>query len=178
MSAQKKTALCLLLLLSCLLFLWAGCTREIPHAEYIRLHVRADSNESEAQELKLKVRDAVVAYLTIQAKRVTDRDEMERLIQKELPHITEIADEVLQEEGAPYRAVARLAVENFPERSYGDLVLEEGEYQALILELGSGKGDNWWCVAYPPLCFIAAEENGDDEIRYRSYIADFFKSLG
>ena len=155
---------------------FAGCAKEIPHSEYIRLHVRADSNEQDAQEVKLKVRDAVVSYLTVKANGVSGREEMKTLILSELDEIEEIADAVLTENGKEYRSKAYLAIEDFPEKSYGDLTLESGEYEALILSLGSGEGDNWWCVAYPPLCFIAAEEGGDG-VEYRSLIADFFKNL-
>ena len=159
------------------LLLFCGCNKTIPHSDYIRFHVRADSNESEAQEVKLKVRDAVVAYLTVEAKGVGSRDEMKRKILENIPKIEEIANGVLKENGFTYLSTARLAVESFPEKSYGDLTLEKGDYEALIIELGSGKGNNWWCVAYPPLCFIAAEDNGTDGVEYRSIIADFFKNL-
>lgn len=158
--------------------LFFGCAKEIPHKEYIRLHIRADSNDEEAQEVKLKVRDAIVAHLTILSKSVSSREEMKRLIESDLETLRKIADNTLKENGFDYSSVAYLGVEEFPEKSYGDLTLEEGEYEALIVALGSGKGNNWWCVAYPPLCFIAAEDNGSDEITYRSIVADFFKNLG
>lgn len=158
--------------------LFFGCAKEIPHKDYIRLHIRADSNDEEAQAVKLKVRDAIVAHLTLLSRGVSSREEMKALILNELPNVERIANDTLKENGYDYSSTAYLGVENFPEKSYGDLTLEEGEYEALIVALGSGKGNNWWCVAYPPLCFIAAEDNGDDEIKYRSVIADFFKNLG
>ncbi|MBO7390523.1 MAG: stage II sporulation protein R, partial [Clostridia bacterium] len=77
--------------------------------------------------------------------------------------------------GYDYGCRVRLGRESFPTRTYGDLTLKEGVYDAVIVELGSGEGKNWWCVAYPPLCFIAAEETGKEEVEYRSWIADLFR---
>ena len=80
--------------------------------------------------------------------------------------------------GFNYGCKAYIDAENFPTRSYDDVVLEAGVYDALILNLGSGKGDNWWCVVYPPLCFIGGNDNGQNNIVYRSklleIIEDFF----
>ena len=162
------------LLLSLSLF---ACSKEIPHQDYIRLHIRADGNDDSSQEVKLKVRDAIVAHLTVLSRNVSNREEMKTLLIDELPVLEKIANETLEENGFGYSSAAYLGIEEFPEKSYGDLTLEAGEYEALVIELGSGKGNNWWCVAYPPLCFIAAEDNGSDEIKYRSIIADFFKNL-
>ena len=64
---------------------------------------------------------------------------------------------MLEARGFTYRSSVKLAVERFPTRTYGDLTLGEGYYDALIVNLGSGEGDNWWCVVYPPLCFLGGE---------------------
>ena len=67
--------------------------------------------------------------------------------------------------------------EYFPTRCYDDVVLESGEYDSLIVELGSGTGDNWWCVAYPPLCFVNATDDGTENVVYRSKLLEIIKSF-
>lgn len=150
----------------------AGCGEA---DEYLRLHIRADANTPEAQAVKLAVRDAVVAHLTPMARGVDDKREMQALLAGEMDKLTRIADDVLYQYGYSYHARCYLSREKFPTKTYGDLTLAEGYYDALVIELGSGTGDNWWCVAFPPLCFVAAEDTEGDEIVYRSAIAEWFR---
>lgn len=169
-------ALAILILLS-VLFALCGCQKQINTEDYIRLHIRADSDSNEAQSVKLAVRDEIVGYLSLKSNSVNSRDEMLRFLNAEIPAIEERANIVLKEAGFEYTCKASLKREVFPTKSYGDLTLPEGDYLALILELGSGEGQNWWCVAYPPLCFVATEDTDGDKVEYRSIIAEFFNKL-
>lgn len=143
-------------------------------SDYLRLHIRANGNSPEEQAVKLKVRDAVVAYLTPLAEGVKTKRQMQAVLADKMDEVTRIADHVLMENGYNYTARAYFSHEEFPERTYGDLTLEAGLYDALIIELGAGTGDNWWCVAFPPLCFVAAEDVEGDEVVFRSAIAEWF----
>ena len=134
-------------------------TRAERHTEYLRIHIRADSNERQAQAVKYKVKDAVVAYLTPYIAECDTKRKAEDAIASRLDGIEKVADKVLDEQGFDYKSHAKINTENFPTRNYGDFTLEQGYYDALIIELGSGKGDNWWCVVYPPLCFTGAGGN-------------------
>lgn len=174
---MKKTLFIICLLLVGLI-VFTACSSDINKENYIRIHIRANSNEESAQQVKLLVRDEIVAYLTVEAKSISSKEEMRALILNKMDYLTELANKVLRANGFTYSARARLGMESFPTKSYGELTLPEGEYEALIIELGSGKGDNWWCVAYPPLCFIASEKKDGDSVEYRSVIKDFFDSLG
>jgi stage II sporulation protein R len=142
--------------------------------DYLRLHIRADGNGAAEQAVKLEVRDAVVAYLTPLAKEASNKRQMERLVSAHLDDVTQIANDVLCQNGYTYTARAYLSYEKFPEKTYGDLTLAEGYYDAIVIELGSGEGDNWWCVAFPPLCFVASEDVEGDAVVYRSVIAEWF----
>lgn len=173
---MKKFWLIGLLFIVCAL-IFTACSSEINKEDYIRIHIRATSNEEEAQKVKLLVRDEIVSYLTKEAENISSKEEMRCLILEKLDYLTEIANTVLRQNGFSYGARARFGRESFPTKSYGELTLPSGEYEALIIELGSGQGDNWWCVAYPPLCFIASENKESDEIEYRSIIKDFFDGL-
>ena len=126
------------------------------HADdFLRMHIRADSNEKEAQEVKYYVRDKVVEYLTPLVANYQTKAEATAGIRESLDEIASVATQALREKGYFYGASAQLKTETFPTRVYEDCVLPAGEYSALILYLGSGTGDNWWCVVYPPLCFSA-----------------------
>lgn len=142
-------------------------------SEYLRIHIRADSNENEAQSVKYRVRDKVVEYLT---PLVAEYDSKERALQGIEAHLSEIAavaTEVLRSQGILYSADAALEKEEFPTRVYGEYTLPAGEYSALIIRLGRGEGDNWWCVAYPPLCFA----NVNTDVRYKSKIMEIIRNF-
>lgn len=175
---MKRYILIFLLLIIfavCATLLLTSCTLSTNKSEdYIRIHVRANSNSTEDQTVKLAVRDALVQYLTPLAVRVKTRDEMWRLMKEKQEEMKKVADDTLYSCGYGYKSTVSLRSEKFPTKSYGDLTLKEGVYDAIIVELGSGEGNNWWCVAYPPLCFIAAEETGTEEVIYRSWIAELF----
>ncbi len=139
--------------------------------EYLRIHIRADSNAEEAQAVKYRVRDRVVEYLTpVVAECPTRREAMEK-VEASLFAISSVASEELRRNGFVYGASARLTKEDFPTRSYGEYQLPAGEYAALVIELGEGKGDNWWCVVYPPLCFVNETQN----VVYKSKIKEIIR---
>ncbi len=155
--------------------LLTSCAPSRKNEDYIRIHVRANSNSESDQTIKLAVRDSIVQYLTPLALSVKNKEEMWDLLGEKKSEIKKVADDTLRGCGFSYRATVSLRREEFPKRSYGELTLEKGIYDALIVELGSGEGNNWWCVAFPPLCFVASKETGTEEVRYRSWIAELFK---
>ena len=117
--------------------------------------------------------DAVVEFITPIAATSATKAEAVAAINDNLAAIEEVCDEVLRENGYYYGANAEVRSESFPTRVYGDLTLESGEYDALIIELGAGSGDNWWCVLYPPLCFTSASQ----DVTYRSLIYDIISGF-
>ena len=139
------------------------------HTEYLRIHIRADSNEAQAQAVKYKVRDRVVEYLTPLVAECQTKAEAMQKMRGALRGIELVALSVLRENGFDYSATADLEQEIFPTRVYGEYILPAGEYSALILRLGSGKGDNWWCVVYPPLCFVG---DANANVIYKSKIKE------
>ena len=152
-----------------------SCSPVKKNADYIRIHIRANSDSAEDQSVKLAVRDVIVQCISPLAIDVDSKEEMWTLLKSKKGEIQQRAEDTLVSCGYDYGCRVRFGRESFPTRTYGDLTLEEGEYDAVIVELGTGEGKNWWCVAYPPLCFIAAEETGKEEIEYRSWIADLFR---
>ncbi len=141
--------------------------------DYLRIHVRANSNEQIDQSIKYIVKDKVVEFITPYAAQCTDKQTAMTVIGDILDEIEKVCDAVLKENGFDYVSKASVRAEEFPTRVYGELTLESGIYDALIIELGTGKGDNWWCVIYPPLCFTS----GTTDIQYRSAIYEIIKKF-
>ena len=141
--------------------------------DYLRIHVRANSNSQTDQSIKYIVKDEVVRFITPYAAQCTDKERAIKIISEILPQIEEVCDKVLKEHGFSYTSKASVRAEEFPTRIYGELTLESGIYDALIIELGSGTGDNWWCVIYPPLCFTS----GTASVQYRSAIMDIINKF-
>lgn len=142
------------------------------NGEYLRIHIRANSDLAADQEVKYAVRDAVVDYLTPLAATAQSASEAETLLAECLDGVCAVAKRVLSERGFTYGARASLKTERFPTRVYGELTLQEGEYRALIVELGEGDGQNWWCVVYPPLCFAG---RAGEQVRYKSKIMEIIE---
>ena len=143
------------------------------NTEYLRIHIRADSNSESAQNIKYIVKDKVVEYLTPFIAECDTKQKAEKMLKDNLSQIEQVADNVLKEKGFKYTSKASLKNEKFPTRVYDNLTLQSGFYDALIIELGSGKGDNWWCVVYPPLCFVGEGENYIYKSKIYQIINDF-----
>lgn len=128
----------------------------------IRLHVVGASDSREDQEVKLQVRDAVVAYVEEAMRHVMTPEEAKAWLQENLPQIKQAADDVLSGLGLEDRAEVTLQSEAFPTRHYDTFSLPSGVYDALRVTIGEGKGQNWWCVVFPSLCLPAAGEKTED----------------
>lgn len=142
--------------------------------EYLRIHIRANSNSEFDQNVKYKVKDAVVDYLIPFLAVCENKKKAYETINQNLKDLELVANNVLKQNNFNYLSNARLCYENFPARSYGNLTLDSGFYNALILDLGQADGDNWWCIAYPPLCFV----NGSTSVNsYKSRILEIISSF-
>lgn len=151
-------------------------TKSNSNEEYLRIHIRANSNLEIDQNVKYKIKDKIVEFLIPTLAECQTKNEAEAAIEKLLGEIENVADNVLRSNGFSYCSSAKLCNEFFPTRSYEELTLEEGFYDALILELGEGKGDNWWCVVYPPMCFVSANPTGQGVV-YKSKILHIIRKI-
>lgn len=120
----------------------------------IRFHVVADNDTMEAQEFKLKVRDETITYLKTLINGEEDIETTRKIIYDNLKSIEEKAKEVACREKCNYEIKAQLCNDYFPVKEYGSVVFPAGYYQALKINIGDAKGQNWWCVMYPNLCFV------------------------
>lgn len=140
---------------------WTGtliADRQRLNQELIRLHVVANSDAAEDQQIKLRVRDAIVESLRLGMEEVLDVEEAKAYLRQQLPQLEALANRVLREAGFSETAVISLNTEVFPTRDYDTFSLPAGVYEALRVTIGEGEGRNWWCVVFPEFCVPATAE--------------------
>ena len=131
-------------------------TQEKLAEEVLRFHVLANSDSEEDQQLKMKVKEAVIAYMKRELPNAESVEETKEWTGSHEKELEEVAGRVISEEGYTYPVKAELTESYFPQKTYGDVTFPAGEYEALRIEIGKAKGHNWWCVLYPNLCFVDA----------------------
>ncbi|WP_404455749.1 stage II sporulation protein R [Oceanobacillus kapialis] len=151
----------------------AGIDYQVIPDDAIRLRILANSDREEDQALKRKVRDEVNEVITEWVEDITEIEKARQLIETRIPEIEGIVQDVLKEEGSNSSFEVEYGSNvTFPTKLYGDYVYPAGEYEAVLITIGEGKGDNWWCVLFPPLCFLdfsngtsvaSAEESEEEE---------------
>lgn len=122
----------------------------------VRLHVVANSDSKADQALKLKVRDAIIDFMKDKLADSKNISETRAIINDNLEKIEQVSSKVIKANNSGYKVKASMGNYSFPTKTYGDIALPAGEYQALKVVIGDGAGANWWCVLFPPLCFIDA----------------------
>lgn len=168
---KRKRLLCVIGGTLCLAVLWSGgeylkrqrLQREIAE-KIIRFHVIANSDAEEDQALKLQVRDAVGIKMQKLLEGVSDRKECENLLRAHQGQIRRTAEHVIAGSGYDYEVETFLKEVEFPVKSYGAYTFPAGNYEALEVVIGEGRGHNWWCVMYPNMCFSGSvyEAAGQD----------------
>lgn len=122
--------------------------------EVFRLHVIANSNSKEDQDLKYKVRDDVLEYVEKISENANSKEDVINIVNENLKNIKQIAEKTVKNEGFNYEVNINIGNFSFPTKEYGDISLPSGFYDALKIEIGNASGQNWWCVMFPPLCFV------------------------
>lgn len=125
--------------------------------EVLRLHVIANSDSAEDQKLKLAVRDELLSEWKQNYSSFSTKGEAEEAMKNDISLFEKTAKRVIEKNGFDYPVSARVEKSSFPTRTYGTVTLPAGEYDALKVIIGEGKGKNWWCVMFPPLCLPAAQ---------------------
>lgn len=156
------SGICVLAIILTFVFVGLKVPQETTNQEYLRIHIRANSNSQEDQDIKYMVRDAVVEALIPILSEVESKDEAEMVMKQNFSYIESISNQVLSQNGFSYKSKARISNEYFPTRVYENLTLENGYYDALILDLGEGEGNNWWCVVYPAFCFLKSKKTSNN----------------
>ncbi|AGB42429.1 stage II sporulation protein R [Halobacteroides halobius DSM 5150] len=152
------------LVLICLLLFMSKTAFVVRKSRYnpnnlLRLHVIANSNTLADQLLKRKVRDAIIASSQDLLTNITNISQAKERIANNLDYLSKVAQREINQSGKDYQVKLNVGEFKFPTRSYGNLTLAAGSYQALEVVIGDGAGANWWCVLFPPLCFVDSVDN-------------------
>lgn len=119
-----------------------------------RLHVIANSDTLQDQNLKYKVRDSILDYMNTLTDNNNTKEEITKIVSSHLEDFKKIAEETIYENGYDYPVTIEIGKFKFPTKTYGDISFPSGFYDALRIKIGKAEGQNWWCVMFPPLCFI------------------------
>lgn len=119
-----------------------------------RLHVIANSDSEEDQNLKYKVRDNLIKYMNTLCIDVESKEDAIKIANLHLDEFKQIAEETIKENSFSYPAYVEIGNFSFPTKNYGDVSFPAGYYDALRIKIGNAEGQNWWCVMFPPLCFV------------------------
>jgi stage II sporulation protein R len=180
-----------ILLLVLVVFSFISCTKsnnaDIVNKNLFRLHVIANSDSAEDQNVKLKVRNAVIAYFEEKEKDIKNIQEFKNLLIQNKDALLEVINNTLKEYNMNYKGTFSIGVYDFPEKEYYGTVVPAGKYEALRVILGNGEGKNWWCVLFPPLCFVdveyeeiegqAMELEDIDDIQVRSKLLEWLEKI-
>lgn len=140
--------------------------------EAIRFRIIANSDSKYDQMIKLKVKDQMEIELYNLLKDTKGIEEARKIINENLPNISDNVKKILDKEKYSESFTINFGLNYFPEKKYKGIKYKEGYYESLVVTLGKGEGKNWWCVLFPPLCLVEAEETKKDKVEYHSLIKD------
>lgn len=171
---MKKIVLILLVILSVYIYATKSFENfEIPSSA-IRFRILANSNSAYDQNVKENVRDVLQKRLFDLLKDTKDMQEAKQIIKSNMNDFKSVLNNKLKDEKYSYKI--DYGMHYFPEKTYKGVIYKEGDYESLLVTLGDGKGDNWWCVLFPPLCVLEAEDDyKKSDVEYKFFIKDFFK---
>lgn len=207
----KSPKIKMIIILSLLLFLYVTISA-FSYAKSVsynisdsvfRLHVIANSDSEEDQNLKYKVRDNLLNYMNTLCANCSSKEEAIRIVKQNKDEFKEIALQTIRENNYSYDVNINIGNFEFPTKTYGDISLPAGYYDALRVEIGEAKGKNWWCVMFPPLCFVdvssgvvpeeskeiiqnnlseeefaLVSDNSSDDIQFKFKLIEFFTDKG
>lgn len=174
MTKKLKYIFIILSLLFCFIFVsissYAHTVSENLSDNFFRLHILANSDSEIDQDLKLKVRDAIIEYMNSQNFSNSTKSEVISIVENNLENYKFIAEKVISEEGFEYPVSVEIGNFHFPTKVYGNISLPAGYYDALRIRIGNAEGQNWWCSLFPPLCFVdissgVIDENSKDNLK-------------
>ena len=176
---KKIFAFILLLVAVCFMIsiCYTSGKNTMTNADFLRIHIRANSNQTIDQEIKYKIKDLTVDFLTPEIANCKNKQDVVDVITQKKTELQNLIDGFLTENNFDYKSNIKINNEYFPTRSYQNVVLESGFYDAMIIELGTATGNNWWCVLYPPLCFVNYSAQNNEGVVYKSRILEIIKSF-
>lgn len=173
---MKKTIIVLSIILSIYIFIGVKAEEliEIPN-EAIRIRIIGNSNSDYDQEKKEELRKDIQEYMQNLLKGADNIKEARTIINKNLKNIDNEVDNYLTQIEYNENYDINFGLNYFPQKEYKGIIYKEGLYESLLITLGEGKGNNWWCVLFPPLCLLEADETETDEVEYKSFAKEMIE---
>lgn len=173
---MKKTLLVLSLIIGTYILIGVKAEElvEIPN-EAIRIRVIGNSNSDYDQEKKQEIRKEVQLYMQNLLKDAKTTEEARTIINNNLNNLNKNIDTYLTQINYDENYTINFGLNYFPEKEYKGIKYKEGLYESLLITLGEGKGNNWWCVLFPPICLLEAEESETNEVEYKSFVKELIE---
>ena len=143
----------------------------------IRFRVIANSNSTSDQEIKKEVASVLEEEISSRLSGAEDISDARYILASSLPEFENTVHDTLSNNQVQSTFKINYGMNYFPEKTYMGVVYPEGEYESLVVTLGDGMGDNWWCVLFPPVCLMEAEESDEEEVEYHFFLQEFFENL-
>ena len=148
----------------------------IPEAA-IRVRVIANSNSINDQSMKMRVKEEIEKKISPMLVDVSDIDEARDIINGEVDNLENSIYKLFDEEDYDKRVRINFGDNYFPEKDYRGVHYDEGEYESLVVTIGEGEGDNWWCVLFPPLCLLESEESDVEDVEYQFFVTKMLDKI-
>ena len=169
---MKKYLILVSLILVCIPNLNKESEEIVIPDEAIRFRVVAESNTKEDQETKTIVKEVLEKDLDTLLKDSTSIDETRSILKENQNYFESLIERTLLTNKINTGYKVNFGLNYFPEKNYKGVIYEEGYYESLVVTIGSGNGENWWCVLFPPLCLMEGEDTNTDEVEYKSFVKE------
>ena len=173
---KKIIFIILLIILSVFVYVNVNAEVIIPDSA-IRVRVVPNSNSIKDQDMKEKVKNYVSNYMSIKLNGIDNVDEARNIINNNLVELNKDIRNIFDKNNYDMDFKINFGSNYFPNKVYKGVIYNEGDYESLVVYIGRAKGDNWWCVLFPPLCLLEADENETGEVEYRSFVRDMIDKI-
>ena len=172
---MKKTIFVILIIIISI-FVYVNVNAEvIIPKDAIRVRVVPNSNSVVDQNMKEKVKNYVSNYMTLKLDGVSSVDEARQIIKDSQNELNQDIEKMFQDNDYDMDFTINFGENHFPDKAYKGVIYNEGDYESLVVYIGEASGDNWWCVLFPPLCILEAEETNTNEIKYKSFVKELIE---
>ncbi len=173
---KKLIFVIILIIISIVLYVNVNASVIIPE-DAIRVRVVPNSDSVIDQEMKDKVKNYVSNYMMIKLNGINDVDEARSIINDNINELNNNISNIFKDNNYNYDFKIVFGDNYFPDKVYKGVIYNEGNYESLVVYIGEAKGDNWWCVLFPPLCLLEANESETGEVEYRSIVKDMIEKI-
>lgn len=173
---KKVIFVIIIVIISIFVYINVNASVVIPSGA-IRVRVVPNSNDVYDQEMKQKVKDYVSGYMYLKLKDVDDVREARQIIKGNISGLNAGIKKIFEKNDYDMDYKINFGKNHFPDKEYKGVVYNEGDYESLVVYIGEASGDNWWCVLFPPLCLLEADEADTGEVEYKSIVGEMLDKI-